>query len=258
MKHVKPLTKRPIVAEEPAGSDTTSRLRPLGKLATVVGVTVGSLLAAAAPALAATGTVQTGGPVLTVRSGPGNSYSAVSSVANGSSVQILCQAHGSSVPGNWGSTDLWDQIPGGYVSDGFVYTGSDGTVAPACGANSQADQAINWFQARFGDTSYHKFCEAAVEHAYGNTFHYGSALEDWNAAVSQGRAHRGDLHPPRGALVFWDISEPNGHVGISRGDGTFVATDVNNNYTAIGAASLPNYPNYSNYLGWATPTSDPR
>jgi uncharacterized protein YraI len=249
MKHVKPLTKRPIVAEEPAGSDTTSRLRPLGKLATVVGVTVGSLLVAAAPALAATGTVQTGGPVLTVRSGPGNSSSAVRTVANGSSVQIICQAHGSSVAGNWGSTDLWDQIAGGgYVTDGFVYSGSDGMVAPPCGANSRADQAINWYQAKFGDTSYHMRCETAVENAYGTSGRYTSALANWNTAVSQGRAHRGDLQAPRGALVFWDITEPYGHVGISRGDGTFVATDVNG--TAIGAASLPHY---SNYLGWANP-----
>lgn len=214
---------------------------------------MGSLLAAAAPALAATpGTVQTGGPVLTVRSGPGNSYSAVGSVANGSSVQILCQAHGSAVAGNWGSTDLWDQIPGGYVSDGFVYTGSDGMVTPPCGATSRADQAINWFQARFGDTSYHMQCEKAVENAYGTGGHYGSALANWNTAVSQGRAHPGNLHPPRGALVFWNMTEW-GHVGISRGDGTFVATDVTNNYTAIGANSLPNYPGYRNYLGWALP-----
>jgi hypothetical protein len=117
MKHAKPLTNRPIIAGEPIDATVTrsteSTLRPLGKLATVVGVTVGSLLAAAAPALAATGTVQTGGPVLTVRSGPGNSYSAVRSVTNGSSVQIVCQAHGNSVAGNWGSTDLWDQIAGG-------------------------------------------------------------------------------------------------------------------------------------------------
>jgi cell wall-associated NlpC family hydrolase len=123
-------------------------------------------------------------------------------------------------------------------------------VASPCGANSRADQAISWFQARFGDTSYHGVCETAVENAYGNTFRYGSALQDWNTAVNQGRAHRGDLHAPRGALVFWDISKPDGHVGISRGDGTFVATDVNG--AAIGAAPLPYYPNY---LGWAYPNS---
>ena len=115
-------------------------------------------------------------------------------------------------------------------------------------ANSRADQAINWFQARFGNTSFHMKCETAVENAYGTAGRHMSALENWRAAVSQGRAHPGDLHPPRGALVFWDITQPWGHVGISRGDGTFVATDVNG--AAIGAAPLPHY---SHYLGWANP-----
>ncbi|MGH3571636.1 MAG: hypothetical protein ACRDUW_07385 [Pseudonocardiaceae bacterium] len=116
-------------------------------------------------------------------------------------------------------------------------------------AASRADQAINWFQARFGETSFHMKCEMAVENAYGSS-RYLTALDDWRAAVSQGRAHPGDLNAPRGALVFWDITQPYGHVGISRGDGTFVATDVTNNATAIGAARLPDF---SHYLGWAYP-----
>lgn len=115
-------------------------------------------------------------------------------------------------------------------------------------AASRADQAINWFQARFGDTSFHMKCETAVENAYGTAGRHTSALQNWRTAVSQGRAHPGDLNAPRGALVFWDITEPWGHVGISRGDGTFVATDVSG--SAIGAAQLPHY---SHYLGWANP-----
>ncbi|MGH3857731.1 MAG: hypothetical protein ACRDR6_30425, partial [Pseudonocardiaceae bacterium] len=90
------------------------------------------------------------------------------------------------------------------------------------------------------------------ENGYSNSFRYPTALDDWRAAQSQGRAHPGDLQAPRGALVFWDITQPYGHVGISRGDGTFVATDVDKRYTAIGAARLPYF---SHYLGWAYPTS---
>jgi hypothetical protein len=66
--------------------------------------------------------------------------------------------------------------------------------------------------------------------------------------VARGVAHPGDLNPPRGALVYWNIPNyPNGHVGVARGDGTFVATSVSN---AIGAGQLPFYPGY---LGWAPP-----
>jgi uncharacterized protein YgiM (DUF1202 family) len=81
------------------------------------------------------GTVTTAGDVLYVRSGPGTGYSVVGSLADGSAVTISCQAHGewiySEVYGIW--TDLWDRIGSGrYVSDGYVYTGSNGQVAPTC------------------------------------------------------------------------------------------------------------------------------
>lgn len=81
------------------------------------------------------GTVTTGGGSLTVRSGPSTSYQAVGSVAEGSSVRIYCQIRGQRVYSEvykvW--TDLWNRIgTGRYVSDAYVYTGSDGQVAPTC------------------------------------------------------------------------------------------------------------------------------
>ena len=81
------------------------------------------------------GTVTTEGETLTVRAGPSSSYSPVGSLADGTTVRILCQTHGqwiySDVYEVW--TDLWDKIGSGrYVSDAYVYTGSDGQVAPSC------------------------------------------------------------------------------------------------------------------------------
>ncbi|HET8641960.1 MAG TPA: SH3 domain-containing protein [Pseudonocardiaceae bacterium] len=81
------------------------------------------------------GTVTTGGGPLNVRAGPSTSYALVGTVANGTQIRILCQARGqwvySEVYGIW--TDLWDKIgTGRYVSDAYVYTGSDGQVAPTC------------------------------------------------------------------------------------------------------------------------------
>ncbi|WP_176560182.1 CHAP domain-containing protein [Brevibacillus dissolubilis] len=78
------------------------------------------------------GTVNTSGISLNVRSGPGTSYSIVGSVADGASVTIKCQKRGESVTGTYGTTTLWDNIGSGYVSDAYVYTGSDGQVAPTC------------------------------------------------------------------------------------------------------------------------------
>lgn len=81
----------------------------------------------------AQGTVRTSGAALTVRAGPGTSFRALRTKANGSSVKIVCHARGDRVSGTYGTSTLWDKLAaGGYVSDAFVYTGSDGRVAPWC------------------------------------------------------------------------------------------------------------------------------
>ncbi|MEH6420743.1 peptidoglycan DD-metalloendopeptidase family protein [Pseudomonas sp. CGJS7] len=82
------------------------------------------------------GTVRTSGSALNVRSGPGTSYSAVGSLANGSDVVIRCQKNGESVTGTYGTSTLWNNIaPAGsnkYIPDVYTFTGSDGRVAPDC------------------------------------------------------------------------------------------------------------------------------
>lgn len=59
----------------------------------------------------------------------------VGSVADGATVHITCQTTGTTVTGTYGTSAIWDKIReggAGYVSDAYVYTGSDGRVAPAC------------------------------------------------------------------------------------------------------------------------------
>ncbi|WP_241154358.1 peptidoglycan DD-metalloendopeptidase family protein [Staphylospora marina] len=81
-----------------------------------------------------TGTVKTtSGAPLNIRSGPGTSYSVVGQVANGATVTIQCQVRGETVTGTFGTSNLWNRIGSGkYVADAYVYTGSDGQVAPTC------------------------------------------------------------------------------------------------------------------------------
>jgi hypothetical protein len=80
-----------------------------------------------------TGTVNTtSGASVNVRSGPGTSYAIVGSVADGQKVTITCQKRGETVTGTYGTSNLWDYIGTGYISDTYVYTGSDGQVAPTC------------------------------------------------------------------------------------------------------------------------------
>ncbi|MEZ4381220.1 MAG: peptidoglycan DD-metalloendopeptidase family protein [Nannocystaceae bacterium] len=80
----------------------------------------------------AVGTVNTTGIPLNVRAKPSTSAAIVGSVGDGSKVTITCQKQGSSVSGTYGTTTLWDFIGDGYVSDAYIYTGSDGQVAPTC------------------------------------------------------------------------------------------------------------------------------
>ena len=81
----------------------------------------------------ATGTVNSQGTPLNKRSGPGTNYPVVGSVPDGTTVTIVCQATGTTETGDWGATDLWDRLDDNtYVSDAFVYTGTNGMVAPPC------------------------------------------------------------------------------------------------------------------------------
>lgn len=81
-----------------------------------------------------TGTVDAGAnSTVNLRSGPGLDHGVTGTVADGAVVTIACTARGGTVQGNWGATDLWNRlVDGDWISDGFVDTGSNEPVAPAC------------------------------------------------------------------------------------------------------------------------------
>ena len=122
----------------------TPQLLSRGRRAAAVTVlALTALVAGAGAASAASGTVNTAGAPLTVRSGPGTSYASVGTVADGAAVTISCQTAGSSVTGTYGTTTIWDKIGSGrFVSDAYVYTGSDGRVAPDCADGGSASEKV--------------------------------------------------------------------------------------------------------------------
>ena len=84
---------------------------------------------------AGSGTVNTSGTPLTVRSGPGTGYSSVGTVADGTHVTISCQTTGTTVTGTYGTSNIWDKIGSGrYISDAYTSTGYDGFIpgVPRC------------------------------------------------------------------------------------------------------------------------------
>ncbi len=88
----------------------------------------------------ATGTVSVNkGYTLAVRARPKSGARVVRRLGNGTRVKIVCQTTGDAVTGRFGTSTTWDKLAkGGFVSDAFVYTGTDGRVAKDCGSNAPA------------------------------------------------------------------------------------------------------------------------
>jgi surface antigen len=73
------------------------------------------------------------GNTLSVRRKPRSTAKKIRSLKDGKRIVIVCQTNGSQVTGTFGTSRLWDKLKkGGYVSDTYVNTGSDGRVAPEC------------------------------------------------------------------------------------------------------------------------------
>ncbi|KAF9575737.1 hypothetical protein EC968_001927 [Mortierella alpina] len=93
-----------------------------------LGFTLLSVLAAAACALR--GTIVTDSGPLRVRAEPNTGSRIVGQVAHGAQIEIDCHARGEYIRGKY-SSNIWDHIPGGFVSDAWVFT--NGALAPPCG-----------------------------------------------------------------------------------------------------------------------------
>ncbi len=248
-----------------------NRPRLLRASVAAVAVPLAAVLLTASPAAAATGTVHTdSGAAVNVRSAPNTSSSIVGSVSDGTSVTIDCQIIGQQVTGKYGTSTLWDHIPakGGYVSDTYVYTGSDGWVAPQCGGGSincsttglgdpnTCAQAVAWANSHISTSynpDYYRACDHIVGLAYGFP-HSGSttAYVHWTQVPSQYK-HPGVRTVPAGGLAFFSTSSA-GHVMISIGGGQFVSNDIHGNgtYTKTTIAEIESAWG-AHYLGWTQP-----
>lgn len=221
----------------------------------------------------ATGTVNTAGAALTVRSGPHVGSTAVGSVADGASITIDCQTYGDTVTGTYGTSNVWDHVPakGGYVSDAYVYTGSDTLVAPLCGGTSAQScsgsglgnprtcaGAVTWAKNHV-TTSYHADYAGRCDHVVGLAYgwsHSGStsARSHWLAIPARYK-YAGDHTVPAGGLAFFSGgSQGYGHVMISIGGGYFLSTDISGSgtFTRTTIAEIKNRWGQT-YSGWAQP-----
>lgn len=234
-------------------------------------VVAAGLMAGAGPASAATATVNTdSGASVIVHSGSNTSSANIGSVADGASISIDCQTYGETVTGKYGTSNIWDHIPakGGYVTDTYVYTGSDGLVAPLCSGTTTPScsisgtgdprtcaEAVSWAKAH-ETTSYHSEYVNMCDHIMGLAYGFpasGSttAYMHWTQIPGSFK-HAGNYTVPAGGLAFF--SGGAGHVMISIGGGKFVSNDINGSGTLTETTIASVKSKWGKpYLGWAQP-----
>ena len=231
----------------------------------------------------------TGGIGLTVRTGAGTSYAAITVLAENTTVTIDCQKTGTTVNG----TSIWDHLPGygGYASDAYIYTGYDGRDPnlPSCGGSTPPStlrqQIVSTAQAQVGNGptkyinagnggEYVAWCALFTEWVWRQTGidapwdYYSGDLFEWG--VNQGTAHWASngfsgLQP--GDAVFFGTGPgqpygdtvPSVHVGIVssvNGDGTINTIEGNydNAVAAPGPTSLyGSRADVGSIYGWISP-----
>ena len=196
------------------------------------------------------GLVQTGGSTLNVRSGPGTTYSKVTSLSDGAVVTIVGINNGwYKITTSGGTT--------GYVSSEYMVTckdsaGSrgDGTTAVAVASNSSMGQQVVDYAKQFlgvpyvyGGNGPSCFdCSGFTNYVYR---HFGYVLN--RGASSQLKngtpVSKSELQP--GDLVFfrYNTSYPASHVGIYIGNGQFVHASTNQYMVQISQLTSGHYAN---------------
>jgi len=239
------------------------------RVAGVAGIAAAIAVVGASPAFAATGTVHTdSGAALTVRSSPSTTAGSVGSIADGTAVTISCQTNGSTVDGKYGTSDIWDKVGTGYISDAYVYTGSDGRVAPDCDGSTQTcstsglgdpnscTEAVTKAKSRVhtGDIeTYFEHCDRINAENYGFPASGSETAYIHWTQIPASYKHPGDYQVPAGGLAYFKSSGA-GHTMISIGGGKFLSNDINGygSYTETTIAQIKSKWGQT-YLGWSQP-----
>ncbi|GAA1581186.1 hypothetical protein GCM10009789_38820 [Kribbella sancticallisti] len=131
--------------------------------------------------------------------------------------------------------------------------------ADAGGALPGADVAIARAQRLVGRHGYYQLCARLAANIWGRPrAGYFSAAAQWRQMVATNNAHRGDRHPPTGALVFWETGGPYGHVAVYVGGGQIVSNDIGDEVPGEGGVYLVDFGLIESkwgamYLGWTPP-----
>jgi len=251
---------------------TMPLLRRLALLMPLIAVLLAGISAFSVAEATASGTVNTNGTPLNVRATPSTSGTIVGTLADGASISIDCQTYGSTVTGTYGTSDIWDHVPAksGYVSDTYVYTGSDTLVAPLCSGTTlktckssfgnprTCAEAVTWAK-NHETTSYHSDyagrCDHVMALAYGWSASGSTTAHAHWLAIPSADKYPGDSVVPAGGLAFFSGGSTGaGHVMISIGGGKFVSTDIHGSGTFTETTISEIKSKWGEtYSGWAQP-----
>ena len=128
---------------------------------------------------------------------------------------------------------------------------SDGirTYGTKFSANEAVARLLSW--ARSGMAGYPDQCLRLADDAYGATgARTTTALAQWARAKAAGVGHPGSKDIPVGAQMFWETSNPAGHIAVYVGNGK-VVTNVPGG--ALEIMDWHKINEWGPYQGWANP-----
>ncbi|WP_157721762.1 NlpC/P60 family protein [Tumebacillus avium] len=185
-----------------------------------------------------------------VRSGPGTGYAVVGSIAGNTTVYFAGIEYGTIVNDVFlGKPDpRWYY----YYENGVKRYIASAVIngLPPTSQIRPKDRAIAWAIDQVGRTDYNGWCQMFVEHAYGTSGQYASAIAASNALNTGGSL----ASAPIGSLVFFAPAADNGwygHVGIYIGQNTMI-----NGRSSVIADNIATSSYFSSrYTGWGNPPS---
>lgn len=142
--------------------------------------------------------VWTNGVTLNLRQSPSSSAKVIGKLKDKTYIKITCYANGSTVSGQGGKTKIWDKLSsGGYVSDGWLNTGSNKPVVPKCASKTKSKpKADPGYRLPFPKGKSYKITQGPKEHARGQSPSYNKHAVDFamksGSTVSASKA--GKIH----------------------------------------------------------------
>jgi hypothetical protein len=193
-------------------------------------------------------------------------------LSSGTRVRMVCWVDGSSFTGRY-TSNRWFRVRSSTGVEGYVHSSNVTSQTRVGSCTSMADvnaalRAANRVGQKYASTTDRQMFSTASWHPGpvgewsgdcpklghvawrgARTLPSGNAIVQYRFYRDRGRIKQGT--PPAGALVFYDVARPYGHVAVSLGGGR-IATTI-----GLDWAEKPNarvrMSHFGNYLGWAMP-----